>query len=100
MATCSSKVLQGMEIETQPGISRRSYQVQSGDGLRCFFTYLRMNQQLFEPNNWRNMVDFVRNMADGSRITLLPESDTSRTNLYVGFIKEKSEKKINKSLLV
>ncbi|GAA0159580.1 hypothetical protein LIER_16322 [Lithospermum erythrorhizon] len=70
----------------------------SGDGLSAF-TYLRMNKKLFEPNNWRNMVDFVRNMAELGRRAQLPESDTSRSNLYVGFIKEKNEK-INEAALV
>ena len=59
----------------------------SGNGLSAF-TYLRMNKRLFEGNNWRNLVEFVKKMSEGGR-NRLPECDSSRTNLYVGFIKEK-----------
>eukprot|EP01018_Ginkgo_biloba_P037924 Gb_39976 [translate_table: standard] len=31
----------------------------------CAFTYLRMNQQLFQSENWRRFVWFVRNMSEG-----------------------------------
>eukprot|EP01018_Ginkgo_biloba_P012649 Gb_02987 [translate_table: standard] len=31
----------------------------------CAFTYLRMNQQLFQSENWRHFVWFVRNMSEG-----------------------------------
>ncbi|XP_027081320.2 beta-amylase 3, chloroplastic [Coffea arabica] len=71
----------------------------AGNGLSAF-TYLRMNKHLFEPNNWQNLVEFVKSMSEGGRRTRLPESDTSRTELYVGFIKGKSEQKINEAALV
>ncbi|CAN1144771.1 Beta-amylase 1, chloroplastic [Linum perenne] len=31
----------------------------------CAFTYLRMNQTLFEPENWRRFVGFVKKMKEG-----------------------------------
>ncbi|XP_059643784.1 beta-amylase 3, chloroplastic [Cornus florida] len=71
----------------------------SGNGLSAF-TYLRMNKQLFEGENWRHLVDFVKSMSEGGRNTRLPDSDSSRTNLYVGFIKEHNVKKKNEVALV
>lgn len=59
----------------------------SGNGLSAF-TFLRMNKRLFEGDNWRNLVEFVKNMSEGGR-NRLPECDSSRTNLSVGFIREK-----------
>ncbi|KAL7164953.1 hypothetical protein ACSBR2_040782 [Camellia fascicularis] len=70
----------------------------SGNGL-CAFTYLRMNKQLFEGENWRQLVEFVKNMSEGGR-TRLPESDSSRTNLYVGFITENNVKETKEAALV
>ncbi|GAB2296657.1 Beta-amylase 3, chloroplastic [Dionaea muscipula] len=61
----------------------------AGNGLTSF-TYLRMNKQLFEPDNWRHLVEFVKNMSEGDRNMKLSASDLGRTNLYVGFIKEKT----------
>lgn len=31
----------------------------------CAFTYLRMNQDLFQPDNWRKFVAFVKKMKEG-----------------------------------
>nr|WEV03866.1 beta-amylase 1 [Paeonia suffruticosa] len=31
----------------------------------CAFTYLRMNPQLFQPDNWRRFVGFVKKMKEG-----------------------------------
>ena len=31
----------------------------------CAFTYLRMGQQLFQPEIWRSFVSFVRKLAQG-----------------------------------
>ncbi|XP_022871036.1 beta-amylase 3, chloroplastic-like [Olea europaea var. sylvestris] len=59
----------------------------SGNGLAAF-TYLRMNKRLFEAENCRKFDEFVKNMSEGGRNATLPESDTSRTNLYVGFLKD------------
>ncbi|XP_047340619.1 beta-amylase 3, chloroplastic-like [Impatiens glandulifera] len=53
------------------------------------FTYLRMNKQLFEGDNWRKFGDFAKSMSEGGLITKLPESDSCGTNFYVGFIKQK-----------
>lgn len=71
----------------------------SGLGLSAF-TYLRMNKKLFEHDNWRNLVQFVKSMSEGSRSTKLSESDLGRSNLYVGFIKERSERKMKEAVLV
>ncbi|MCD9558529.1 Beta-amylase 3, chloroplastic [Datura stramonium] len=57
----------------------------TGNGLSAF-TYLRLNKRLFEPENWRNLVEFVKNMSEGGN-TRLPECDSSRTDLYVRFVK-------------
>ncbi|KAH7431112.1 hypothetical protein KP509_08G030100 [Ceratopteris richardii] len=32
----------------------------------CAFTFLRMNQNLFQADNWRHFVQFVRHMAEGN----------------------------------
>ncbi|KAI3713577.1 hypothetical protein L1987_72157 [Smallanthus sonchifolius] len=61
----------------------------SGNGL-CAFTFLRMNKRLFEADNWRELVNFVRSMSEGGRVRL-PESDTSRTDLYVRFVDQKTK---------
>nr|GMD37669.1 beta-amylase 3, chloroplastic [Ipomoea batatas] len=71
----------------------------SGNGLSAF-TYLRMNKNLFEPENWRNLVEFVKSMSEGGRSTRLPECDSSRTDLYVGLIKKRNAKNANKAVLV
>ncbi|KAG5523797.1 hypothetical protein RHGRI_030702 [Rhododendron griersonianum] len=71
----------------------------SGNGLSAF-TYLRLNKSLFDGENWRHLVEFVKSMSDGGRSTRLPESDTSRTDLYVGFIKEKNASKTKEAALV
>ncbi|KAM7493998.1 hypothetical protein LguiB_028607 [Lonicera macranthoides] len=63
----------------------------SGNGLSAF-TYLRMNKQLFEAENWRNFVEFVKSMSEGGRNTRLPASDTSGTDLYVRFVKDQNVK--------
>lgn len=80
----------------QVGATSRS---ESGNGLSAF-TYLRMNKQLFEGQNWRHFVEFVKNMSEGGRRTRLPESDSSGTNLYVGFIKENKVRKTKEAALV
>ncbi|KAL1556301.1 Beta-amylase 3, chloroplastic [Salvia divinorum] len=71
----------------------------SGNALSAF-TYLRMNKRLFEADNWRNMVEFVRSMSEGGRSTRLPESDRVGTDLYVGFIKQKNMRKESEAALV
>ncbi|EPS63004.1 hypothetical protein M569_11781, partial [Genlisea aurea] len=52
------------------------------------FTYLRMNRRLFEADNWRNLVEFVRAMSEGREQERLPESDRTGTDLYIGFLKQ------------
>ncbi|KAL8479753.1 hypothetical protein ACS0TY_026618 [Phlomoides rotata] len=37
----------------------------SGDREMCAFTYLRMNPDLFQPDNWRRFVGFVKKMREG-----------------------------------
>jgi beta-amylase len=65
---------------------------ESGNGLTAF-TYLRMNKRLFEGDNWLHLVQFVESMSEGGRHGKLSECDSSGTNLYVGFIKDKSVQK-------
>ncbi|KAH1074950.1 hypothetical protein J1N35_027278 [Gossypium stocksii] len=62
----------------------------SGNGLSAF-TYLRMNKRLFEGDNWRHLVEFVKNMSEGGR--KISECDNRGTNLYIGFIKDKTVEK-------
>ncbi|KAG6399227.1 hypothetical protein SASPL_140703 [Salvia splendens] len=38
----------------------------SGNALSAF-TYLRMNKRLFEAENWRNLVEFVKSMSEGEK---------------------------------
>lgn len=58
----------------------------SGSGLAAF-TYLRMNKKLFEGDNWRHLVEFVRSMSEGGRRQRLSDSDSHGSDLYVGHIK-------------
>ncbi|KAA8525951.1 hypothetical protein F0562_007949 [Nyssa sinensis] len=71
----------------------------SGNGLSAF-TYLRLNKRLFEGENWQHLVEFVKSMSEGGRNTRLPESDSSRTDLYVGFITGNNVKKVKEVALV
>ncbi|GMH22621.1 hypothetical protein Nepgr_024464 [Nepenthes gracilis] len=72
---------------------------ESGNGLSAF-TYLRMNKQLFETNNWRHLVEFVKSMSEGGCRMKLSAHDLSRTDLYVGFIKDRSCQKRKEVTLV
>ncbi|CAN0908334.1 Beta-amylase 3, chloroplastic [Linum grandiflorum] len=67
-------------------------QVVSTAGKLAAFTYLRLNKRLFEEGNWRNLVEFVKNMSEIGRNNkgILPECDTGRSDLYVGFVRGKS----------
>ena len=40
------------------------------------FTFLRMSERLFQPDNWRNFVIFVRHMREGR--TFAPWEDRQR----------------------
>ncbi|CAN6723150.1 unnamed protein product [Malus baccata var. baccata] len=71
----------------------------SGNALSAF-TYLRMNKRLFDGDNWRNMVEFVRSMAEGGRNRCLSECDSTGSDLFVRFIKEKKVEKTKETLLV
>ncbi|KAK8703201.1 hypothetical protein V6N13_021527 [Hibiscus sabdariffa] len=68
----------------------------SGNGLSAF-TYLRMNKRLFEGDNWRHLVEFVKNMSEGGR--KIPDSDSRGSNLYIGFIREKNVEKLKEAAL-
>uniref|UniRef100_A0A0A9FBZ0 Beta-amylase n=1 Tax=Arundo donax TaxID=35708 RepID=A0A0A9FBZ0_ARUDO len=57
------------------------------------FTYLRMNKKLFDGDNWREFVSFVRAMADGGARPALPRCDTGHSDLYVGFLDAGKERK-------
>lgn len=70
----------------------------SENGLSAF-TYLRLNKRLFEAENWRNLVQFVKSMSEG-KSTTLPESDRIGTDLHVGFIIKKNITKLNEAALV
>lgn len=56
-----------------------------GIGLSAF-TYLRMNKKLFEGENWRHFVAFVKGMTEGGRRVSLPRSDSGHSDLYVGSV--------------
>jgi beta-amylase len=71
----------------------------SGNALSAF-TYLRMNKRLFEGENWRQLVEFVRSMLEGGRDTRIAEIDSSTTDLYVRFIVEEKEKSNEAAALV
>ncbi|KAF6135496.1 hypothetical protein GIB67_015349 [Kingdonia uniflora] len=60
----------------------------SGNGLTAF-TYLRMNKNLFDGENWRNLVSFVRSMSDGGRMIILSEYDSSASDLFVGLVSKR-----------
>ncbi|XP_068634713.1 beta-amylase 3, chloroplastic-like [Aristolochia californica] len=68
--------------------------VDSSEGLSAF-TYLRMNKKLFEGDNWRNLVAFVKNMSEGGRGRKILEDDFGQSDLYVGFLsrRKNDEKK-------
>ncbi|KAJ9152576.1 hypothetical protein P3X46_026131 [Hevea brasiliensis] len=70
----------------------------SGNGLAAF-TYLRMNKKLFEGDNWRHLVEFVKSMSEHGQNKTLAERDSRGTNLYVGFIKDKNVKKTKEAAL-
>ncbi|WOL10982.1 beta-amylase 3, chloroplastic [Canna indica] len=59
-----------------------------GDGVGLSaFKYLRMNKRLFESENWRRFVTFVKSMTEGGRWEApLPKKDCGHSDLYVGFI--------------
>lgn len=61
------------------------------------FTYLRMNRNLFDGDNWRRFVAFVKTMADGGARTALPRCDTEHSDLYVGFVDAAKEQRAPES---
>ncbi|XP_061358932.1 beta-amylase 3, chloroplastic-like [Gastrolobium bilobum] len=63
----------------------------SGNGLSAF-TYLRLNRKLFEGDNWRHLVDFVRSMSEDGNIQRLSDYDSKGSDVYVGHIKETQKK--------
>ncbi|KAJ8499834.1 hypothetical protein OPV22_010386 [Ensete ventricosum] len=50
------------------------------------FTYLRMNKRVFEGENWRHFVSFVKSMSEGGRKVVPHKSDCTHSDLYVGHI--------------
>ncbi|XP_054808308.1 beta-amylase 3, chloroplastic-like [Prosopis cineraria] len=66
-----------------------------GNGL-VSFTYLRMNKRLFEEENWRHFVEFVRSMSEGGRRQRLPDYDSRGTDLYLGHMEGIHNKKNKK----
>jgi beta-amylase len=42
-----------------------NFEGSNGEGEMCAFTYLRMNPYLFEDDNWRRFVCFVKKMKEG-----------------------------------
>ncbi|RDX90488.1 Beta-amylase 3, chloroplastic [Mucuna pruriens] len=71
----------------------------SASGLAAF-TYLRMNKRLFEGDNWRHFVEFVKSMSEGATRQRLPHSDSCGTNLYVGHITGTQKENAQKVALV
>ncbi|CAM8879402.1 unnamed protein product [Rhodiola kirilowii] len=71
----------------------------SGNRLSAF-TYLRLNKKLLEGDNWRNMVEFVRDMTEEGRNRGLSESDRTGTNLHVRFVVVKMAAAQNEIVLV
>ncbi|PRQ18489.1 putative beta-amylase [Rosa chinensis] len=57
-------------------------------------------QRLFEGDNWWNMVEFVKGMAEGGRNERLSECDSTGTDLFVRFIKEKNVQEEKETVLV
>lgn len=58
----------------------------SGNGLSAF-TYLRMNKRVFESENWRHFVEFVKTMSEGSeRQGVSDINESRRSDVYVGHI--------------
>ncbi|KAI9089300.1 hypothetical protein K1719_029579 [Acacia pycnantha] len=64
----------------------------SDSGGLAAFTYLRMNKKLFEGDNWRHLVEFVRSMSEDGRRQRLPHCDSNGTDLYIGHIKGAKKK--------
>ncbi|KAK8944731.1 hypothetical protein KSP39_PZI008575 [Platanthera zijinensis] len=50
------------------------------------FTYLRMNKKLFEEENWRHFVAFVKGMAEGGRQVSRSRADSGSSGLYAGAV--------------
>ncbi|CAN1748494.1 Beta-amylase 3, chloroplastic [Linum perenne] len=76
-------------------------QVVGTSGGLVAFTYLRLNKRLFEEGNWRNLVGFVKGLSElGGRRKGLSESDTGRSDLYVGFVNQKSARRDSKEILL
>ncbi|XP_077242929.1 beta-amylase 3, chloroplastic-like [Tasmannia lanceolata] len=63
------------------------------------FTYLRMNKKLFEGENWRQLVAFVKNMSEGDRRMELSESDSGHSDLYIGSVSDQKLKSKDAALV-
>ncbi|KAL5542461.1 hypothetical protein UlMin_010171 [Ulmus minor] len=44
-----------------------NFEGSSGENQMCAFTYLRMNPHLFQADNWRHFVAFVKKMKEGKK---------------------------------
>ncbi|CAN4120596.1 unnamed protein product [Withania somnifera] len=56
---------------------------QSGDREMCAFTYLRMNPELFHPDNWRRFVAFVKKMKEGKDVNKCREQVAREAEHFV-----------------
>ncbi|PIM98991.1 Beta-amylase [Handroanthus impetiginosus] len=54
----------------------------AGDSM-CAFTYLRMNPELFQPDNWRKFVAFVKRMKVGKYVERCREEVERETQVFV-----------------
>lgn len=71
----------------------------SGNALTAF-TYLRLNKRLFEADNWRNLVEFVKSMTEGGQNKRVHDRNRIGTDLHVGFLKQHNLRKITEAVLV
>ncbi|KAL8479659.1 hypothetical protein ACS0TY_026017 [Phlomoides rotata] len=71
----------------------------SGNALTAF-TYLRLNKRLFEADNWRNLVEFVKSMSEGGQNKRHHDSERIGKDLNVGFLKKHNLRKITEAVLV
>ncbi|XP_011621487.1 beta-amylase 3, chloroplastic [Amborella trichopoda] len=54
------------------------------------FTYLRMNKRLFESENWRRFVGFVRSLSEEGCYGKLSREDSGRSDLSVSWLGDRN----------